>query len=63
MGLEFPLKITTTCLFRQVSFLGNAPGITTLTSTVADQAALCGILTRIWDLNLTVVSVTRGGVQ
>ena len=32
--------------------------ITTMTGTV-DQSALRGILTRIWDLNLTLVSVTR----
>ncbi|MBE9507668.1 MAG: hypothetical protein IMY86_06415 [Chloroflexi bacterium] len=38
-------------------------GTTTLTGPVADQAALRGILTRIWDLNLTVLSVTIGGVQ
>jgi osmotically-inducible protein OsmY len=38
-------------------------GVTTLTGPVADQAALRGILTRIWDLNLTLLSVTRGGVQ
>ncbi|MBL7065918.1 MAG: hypothetical protein ISS49_17210 [Anaerolineae bacterium] len=36
-------------------------GVTTLTGPVADQAALRGILTRIWDLNLTLLSVTRGG--
>jgi hypothetical protein len=34
-------------------------GITTLTGTVADQAKLRGMLSKIWDLNLTVVSVTR----
>ena len=33
--------------------------ITTLTGAVADQAKLRGILSKIWDLNLTVVSVTR----
>ncbi len=38
-------------------------GVTTLAGPVADQAALRGILNRIWDLNLTVLSVTRGGVQ
>jgi hypothetical protein len=38
-------------------------GVTTLTGPVADQAALRGILSRIWDLNLTVLSVTRGDVQ
>ena len=34
-------------------------GITTLTGTVADQAELRGMLSKIWDLNLTVVSMTR----
>jgi len=34
-------------------------GITTLTGLVADQAALRGILSRIWDLNLTLISVTQ----
>jgi hypothetical protein len=33
--------------------------ITTLTGAVADQAKLRGILSKIWDLNLTVVSVTQ----
>lgn len=32
---------------------------TVLTGPVADQAALRGILTRLWDLNLDVVSVGR----
>jgi hypothetical protein len=32
---------------------------TTLTGAVADQAALRGMLCRIWDLNLTIVSVRR----
>jgi hypothetical protein len=35
-------------------------GVTTLTGPVSDQAALRGILTRIWDLHLTLLSVTRG---
>ncbi|MGD9048872.1 MAG: hypothetical protein PVF77_12530 [Anaerolineae bacterium] len=33
--------------------------ITTLTGPVVDQAGLRGILNRIWDLNLTLLSVTR----
>jgi hypothetical protein len=33
--------------------------ITTLTGTVADQARLRGILSKLWDLNLTLISVTR----
>lgn len=31
--------------------------ITTLTGAVADQAALRGMLSKIWDLNLTLISV------
>ena len=33
--------------------------ITTLTGTVADQARLRGILSKLWDANLTLLSVTR----
>jgi hypothetical protein len=33
--------------------------VTRLTGLVADQAALRGILNRLWDLNLTLVSVNR----
>jgi hypothetical protein len=33
--------------------------ITILSGPVVDQAALRGLLTRIWDLNLTLISVTR----
>jgi hypothetical protein len=33
--------------------------VTTLTGAVADQAKLRGMLSKIWDLNLTVASVTR----
>jgi len=32
--------------------------ITILTGPVVDQAALRGLLTKIWDLNLTLISVT-----
>jgi hypothetical protein len=38
---------------------GDGTPITTLTAAVADQAALRGILTKIWDLNLSLLSVTR----
>ncbi len=34
-------------------------GITTLTGTAMDQARLRGILSKIWDLNLTLISVTQ----
>ena len=33
--------------------------ITVLTGPVADQSALRGILTKIWDLNLILISVNR----
>jgi len=32
--------------------------VTTLTGPVPDQAALRGLLSKIWDLNLTLISVT-----
>ena len=32
---------------------------TTLTGAVADQSALRGILTKLWDLNLVLISVNR----
>ena len=32
---------------------------TVLTGSLADQAALRGVLTRLWDLNLDIISVTR----
>jgi len=37
---------------------GDSP-VTTLTGLVADQSALRGILERIWNLNLTLLSVNR----
>jgi hypothetical protein len=33
--------------------------ITTLTGAVADQARLRGILSKLWDMNLTLLSVAR----
>ncbi len=33
--------------------------VTTLTGPVPDQAALRGMLSKLWDLNLTLLSVTR----
>ena len=33
--------------------------ITTLTSPILDQAGLRGILNKLWDLNLTLLAVTR----
>jgi hypothetical protein len=37
----------------------DASPLTVLTGPVADQSALRGILDKIWDLNLTVLSVIR----
>lgn len=37
----------------------DAHSITTFTGTVGDQATLRGILNRLWDLNLTILSVIR----
>ena len=39
-----------------ITFGGDA---TTLTGSVADQSALRGILTKLWDLNLALISVNR----
>lgn len=33
--------------------------VTTLSGPVADQAALRGILNKLWDLNLTLISIER----
>ena len=35
------------------------PPTTTLTGPVTDQAALRGMLCKLWDLNLTLISVRR----
>ena len=37
----------------------RGPPITTLTGPVVDQPALRGILNKLWDLNLTVIALTR----
>lgn len=34
-------------------------GTTTLTGALADQSALRGILTKLWDLNLALISVAQ----
>jgi hypothetical protein len=38
---------------------GREPVETTLTGMVPDQASLRGILNKIWDLNLSLISVNR----
>ena len=37
----------------------NGQSTTVLVGPIADQAALRGILTRLWDLNLDIISVAR----
>jgi hypothetical protein len=37
---------------------GRVP-VTTLNGSVADQAALRGLLCKLWDLNLTLISLRR----
>jgi hypothetical protein len=37
----------------------DGPPITVLTVAVPDQAALRGVLSRIWDLNLTLIALIR----
>ena len=41
--------------------LTSQDDVSTLTGPLADQAALRGLLSKIWDLNLTLVSVLRLG--
>ena len=38
---------------------GGRPPATTLVGPVADQSALRGLLCKLWDLNLTLISVRR----
>jgi hypothetical protein len=45
-----------TVISTQVS---GEPATTTLAGPVADQAALRGILGKLWDLNLTLISLRR----
>jgi hypothetical protein len=42
-----------------VTYADEQPATTTLSGPVADQAALRGMLCKLWDLNLTLISVRR----
>jgi hypothetical protein len=49
-----------------VARVERGPGgmrVTILTGPVADQAALRGILNKMWDLHLTVISVARTDID
>lgn len=45
--------------FSGLTVLHRGQRETVFTATVPDQAALRGILNRLWDLNLPVISVSR----
>jgi hypothetical protein len=47
----------------QIESTSDGDSITTLTGPVADQASLRGIVSKLWDLNLTIISVNRSGSQ
>jgi len=38
---------------------GDGPPVTTLTGTVIDQAKLRGIMSKLWDMNLRLISIIR----
>jgi hypothetical protein len=42
-----------------LTYADEQPPTTTLIGPVADQAALRGMLCKLWDLNLTLISVRR----
>ncbi len=46
-----------------VEALGEERPLTVLTGEVGDQAALRGMLNKLWDLNLTLISVTCTDAQ
>src|SRR5438552_17766672 len=46
-----------------LTFTHETDGTTTLTAPLADQAALHGLLNRIRDLNVPIVSVRRAGAD
>ncbi|MGD8969742.1 MAG: hypothetical protein PVI07_19730 [Anaerolineae bacterium] len=47
----------------RVERAGDGTSTTTLTGPVADQARLRGIVSKLWDLNLTIISVNRSGSE
>ena len=46
-----------------LTFTHESDGTTTLTGPLADQAALHGVLTRMRDLNVPIISVRRVGPE
>jgi hypothetical protein len=45
--------------FEEMTIVSQSDGTTLLTGSMKDQAALHGVLARIRDLNLVLISVTR----
>jgi len=48
--------------FEQMTLTHNADGTTTLTGLVVDQAALYGLLDKLRDLGVQLISVQPGGL-
>ena len=46
-------------LVEPFGYTDDQPSITTLTVQVADQAALRGVLCKLWDLNLTLITLHK----
>jgi hypothetical protein len=57
--VEGQLNPTWSAWFEDLTLIHEASGNTTLTGSIADQAALHGVLIKIRDLGLTLISVKR----
>jgi hypothetical protein len=57
--IEGHLALSWSETFEGMKIILTPDGETTLSGAVADQSALHGLLTRIRDLNLTLISVNR----
>jgi hypothetical protein len=59
MRIQGHLDLSWSAWFDGLTMAHNANGETTLTGPVRDQAALHGILNRLFRLNLTLIGVNR----
>ncbi len=59
--IEGELPVDWSNWFEGMSISRGQPGESILSGTLADQAALHGVLTKIRDLNLKLISVSRTG--
>lgn len=60
--VEGYLNLTWSAWFEELTLTHEADGNTALTGTIIDQAALYGLLIKIRDLGLTLLSVQRIGI-